>query len=70
MALERRAHTRPSPAVGEAREGREPGGLGGEGEAEGERGRGGSPLSPPASPTALRPLPGPLPTPRTLRRDE
>lgn len=25
MALERRAHTRPSPAVGEAREGREPG---------------------------------------------
>lgn len=24
MALERRAHTRPSPAVGEAREGREP----------------------------------------------
>ena len=29
MALERRAHTRPSPAVGEAREGREPGARGG-----------------------------------------
>ena len=45
MALERRAHTRPSPAVGEAREGREPGARGGLKEE-----KGGHPFPPPTPP--------------------
>ena len=58
MALERRAHTRPSPAVGEAREGREPGARGGLKEE-----KGGHPFPPPNTPP-----PHPTPADATPRR--